>query len=136
MSKATRYHAGRQTAKIAGVVSTLVLLGACASAPIEPVSSLDAARAAITNAEKLDANQYAAAELDVARQKLLLANRSVSDNSTSSMIIADRLAKEARIEAELAAARTESKKAAEVNRELMRGADALTEEMKRAGEQK
>ena len=39
-----------------------------------------------------------------------------------------------RVEAELASARTAAAKAAAVNQEMERGADALTEEMQRAGE--
>ncbi|MEX1236891.1 MAG: DUF4398 domain-containing protein, partial [Pseudomonadales bacterium] len=93
------------------------------------------ARVAIANAEKADANQYAAAELDNARQKLLLAIESVGIDTVESMTTADRLAQEAQLEAELAIARTESKKAAAINKELTMGADALAEEMKRAGEQ-
>lgn len=133
MSKSTQYPAVRRTAGMAGALSAALMLGACASAPqLAPTSSLDAARTAISNAEKIDAGHYAGAELDAARQKLLLADRAVGENN---MMIADRLAQEARVEAELAAARTESRKAEEVNRELIKAADALAEEMKRAGEQ-
>ena len=52
------------------------------------------------------------------------------------MIAAERFAQEARVQAELASARTASAKAAAVNKEMERGADALTEEMQRAGEAK
>jgi hypothetical protein len=45
------------------------------------------------------------------------------------------LADESRVEAELAAARTEALKAAAVNTEMARGADALNEELQRAGDQ-
>ncbi|MEX0943272.1 MAG: DUF4398 domain-containing protein [Pseudomonadales bacterium] len=135
MSRPNRYHIGGKLAGAAGVVSLVLLLGACSATPIEPTSSLDAARVAIANAEKADANQYAAAELDNARQKLLLAIESVGIDTVESMTTADRLAQEAQLEAELAIARTESKKAAAINKELTMGADALAEEMKRAGEQ-
>jgi len=37
--------------------------------------------------------------------------------------------------AELATARTEATKATEINQELIRGSEALVEEMQRAGEQ-
>jgi len=40
------------------------------------------------------------------------------------------------VEAELAAARTEAAKAAAVNKEMNLGADALAEEMQRAGDQR
>ena len=135
MRKPARYHSGRRSCGAAGIVGALMLTAACASAPVAPTSSLEAARMAIANAEKADASHYAGAELDAARQKLLAANTAVSDNSQKSMSLADRLAQEARVEAELASARTEAAKAAAVNRELTRGADALVEEMDRAGEQ-
>ncbi|MFN2348400.1 MAG: DUF4398 domain-containing protein [Thioalkalivibrio sp.] len=131
MSKTTQYPTGRRIAGIAGVFSAALILGACASTPqIEPTSSLDAARTAISNAEKNDAGHYAGAELDAARQKLQSANRAVSENN---MMLADRRAQEARVEAELASARAESKKAEEVNIELIKAVDALTEELQRGG---
>jgi hypothetical protein len=110
----------------------VVLLAACASAPVAPTASLSAARDAIASAEKSDARQYAGAELDVASQKLAQAESAVGSER---MIEAERLAQQSRITAELAMARTASAKAAEINREMGRGADALDEEMKRMGEQ-
>ncbi len=50
------------------------------------------------------------------------------------MVVAERFAQESRVQAELASARTAMAKAAAVNKEMERGADALTEEMQRAGE--
>jgi len=52
------------------------------------------------------------------------------------MTEADQLAKQSRVAARLAMARTEAAKAAEINREMGRGADALDVEMGRQGEQK
>jgi hypothetical protein len=115
----------------AGLVATLALLAACASAPPAPQSALDAARVAISNAEKSDANRHAGAELGEARQKLALADGAVPQES---MIEAERLAQQARVQAELASARTAAAKAALVNAELARGAKALNEEMQRAGD--
>jgi hypothetical protein len=110
-----------------------MLLGACATTPpAPPTASLNAARHAIATAEQADARQYASAELDEANQKLAMANRAVT---TESMIEADRLARESRVVAELASARTESAKAAEINAEMGRGADALLEELQRQGDQ-
>jgi hypothetical protein len=51
------------------------------------------------------------------------------------MILAEQLAQESRISAELAFARTESAKATEINREMSRSAEALRDEMRRTGEQ-
>lgn len=114
----------------AGLMASLMLLAACASAPPAPVSAMDAARVAITNAEKAEANRYAGAELGEARAKLASADSAVRQEN---MVQAEQLAQQARVEAELASARTAAAKAAEVNKELERGADALTEEMQRAG---
>lgn len=109
-----------------------MLVAGCASTPPAPARSLDAARTAITNAEKADAGHYASAELGEARQKLSLADTAAKENS---MIEAERLAEQARVEADLALAKTEAAKAAAVNEDMNRGADALTDEMQRAGDQ-
>ena len=117
----------------AGLMGVLMLLAACASTPPAPDSALDAAKVAISNAEKADAGQFAGAELGEAREKLASADSAVREEN---MIVAERFAQEARVQAELASARTASAKAAAVNKEMERGADALTEEMQRAGEAK
>jgi uncharacterized membrane protein YeaQ/YmgE (transglycosylase-associated protein family) len=117
----------------AGLAGVFMLLAACASTPPAPDSALDAAKVAISNAEKAEAGQFASAELGEARDKLASANSAVQQEN---MITAERFAQESRVQAELASARTAAAKAAAVNRELERGADALTEEMQRAGEAK
>lgn len=133
MFQSTRTSPGRRVRTVGGLAAAVVLLGACATTPpAPPTASLDAARQAITNAEQSDARQYASTELDEANQKLAMANRAVT---TESMIEADRFAQESRVVAELASARTESAKAAEINREMGRGADALNEELQRQGDQ-
>jgi len=117
----------------AGLLGTLMLIAACASAPPAPDSAMDAAKVAISNAEKADASHYAGAELGEARQKLALADSAVGQKN---MILAERFADESRVQAELASARTAAAKATAVNKEMERGADALTEELQRAGESK
>jgi Spy/CpxP family protein refolding chaperone len=108
-----------------------MLASACASTPPAPVAALDAAKVAISNAERADAGHFAGPELDEARQKLALADTAVSEKG---MMQAERYAQQSRVQAELASARTDEAKAAAVNKEMERGADALSEEMKRAGE--
>jgi hypothetical protein len=115
----------------AGLAAIFLLAGACASTPPAPESALDAARVAILNAEKADASQFASADLGQAREKLALADTAVK---AEDMVAADRLAQESRVQAELASARTAAAKAASVNDEMRRGADALAEEMQRSGE--
>jgi uncharacterized membrane protein YeaQ/YmgE (transglycosylase-associated protein family) len=117
----------------AGLAGMLLLVGGCATAPVAPDSAMDAAKVAISNAEKAEAGQFAGAELGEAREKLALADNAVRDEN---MVVAERFAQESRVQAELASARTAAAKAVAVNKEMERGADALTEEMKRAGESK
>ena len=122
----------RRRATASALALVTMLLSACMSSPEPPTASLVAAKDAIASAEQSDARQYAGAELDEARQKLVLAESAVS---AERMIEAKRLAQQSRITAELAIARTASAKAAEINRQMGRGADALDEEMNRMGEQ-
>jgi hypothetical protein len=132
MRETVRAQCGFRLCVSATLTGALMLLSACASAPLAPTASLDAAKVAIANAEKADASQYAGAELSEAREKLVLANGAVKDES---MILAERLAEQSRVEAELASARTATAKAVSVNEELSLGNDALIEEMQRAGDQ-
>lgn len=119
-----------------GLFTTLILatltLVACASAPMAPTESLNGARDTIASAEQADARRYAGAELEEANRQLAAADKAVAEER---MTDADRLAKQARVAAELAMARTEVAKAAAINRELERDAEALDEEMQRLGDQ-
>ena len=133
MHESTQTRTIRRARLAAGLAFTVAMLGACASTPpAPPTASLAAAREAIANAEKSDAQQYAAAELDQSRERL---NRAENAVTAENLILADQLARESRISAELASARTESSKAAEINLEMSRSADALRDEMKRTGDQ-
>lgn len=115
----------------ASLAGAMLLFAGCATAPMAPTASLNEAKLAIQAAEKEDASHYAGAELDEARQKLILADKAVL---AEDMVLAERLAHEATVTAKLAAARTEATKAKAVNEEMSRGADALIEEMQRAGD--
>jgi hypothetical protein len=117
---------------VAALAGTMLLIGACASAPPAPTAALNEAKLAIEVAEKIDASHYANAELDEARQKLVLANEAVT---AKNMVQASRYAEQSTVTAELATARTEAAKAEAVNDELNRGAKALIEEMQRTGDQ-
>ncbi|WP_166261942.1 DUF4398 domain-containing protein [Marinobacter salicampi] len=126
-----RYFTRRVSSALSLAVA-VVLLSACSSAPLPPTNALTEARDAIDSAEQEGARQHAGAELDDAQQKLEMAEKSISKEQ---MVEAERLARESAIVAKLASARTESAKAAAINREMGRGADALTEEMQRTGDQ-
>jgi small-conductance mechanosensitive channel len=110
----------------------MLLLAGCASAPLPPTASLTEARDAIQAAERDDASRYATAELDEARQKLLQADKAVVSED---MKLAEQLAQESTVAAQLASARTEATKAKGVNDEISRGTKALVEEMQRTGDQ-
>lgn len=132
MFNAIRPQAGIRLLAGSGLVAAILLLGGCASVPEAPVAALAEAKIAISMAEKDNASQYAAPDLTEARQRLVLANAAVDSKQ---MTEADRYAHQSRIAAELASARTEAAKAAEVNEELNRDAKALNEEIQRSGEQ-
>lgn len=133
MNRSRKKTFGSRLRNTLGLATAVVLTSACASAPAAPTSALTAAREAISIAEQEGARQYAGAELDEAKQKLILAERYVSNEQ---MVDAERFARESMIAAELASARTESAKAVEINKEMRRSADALLEEMRRAGDQR
>src|SRR3982751_4664724 len=92
----------------------LMSAAAFAGKPI-PTSNLDAAQQAISNAERVEAANFAAVELGEARTKLAAAQQAVSEKE---MIAAAQLADESRASAELAAARTGAAKASAVNADI------------------
>jgi hypothetical protein len=108
--------------------ATTIALSACASTPEEPTAQLRAAEQAIADAERAEAGQHAAGELSEARTKLESANAAVRDEK---MEQAARLAEQARVDAELANARTAAAKAQAVNDEMKRSTQTLIEEMQR-----
>lgn len=133
MNNLSRANSGVRPFVSACLLGMAMLFAACASAPPAPDSAMDAAKVAISNAEKADASHYAGAELSEAREKLAMADKAVGEES---MVLAERFAQQSRVQAELASARTAAAKATAVNKEMERGADALTEELQRAGEPK
>lgn len=115
----------------AGLAGAALLLAGCASTPSTPPASLNEAKLSIQAAERQDVTLYASAELDKARQKLILADKAVA---AEDMILAERFAQESTVTAQLAVARTEAAKAEVVNTEMSRGTEALMEEMRRTGD--
>ena len=110
------------------VPAIFLFTGACASTPPIPSASLQAAQQSIANAERVESGTHAAAELSEARNKLSAAQRAVEQKQ---MLAAERLADEARAEADLAVARTGAAKASAVNADMERSNAALIEEMRR-----
>lgn len=113
------------------VAATVLLLSACASAPVNPESTLTNAREAIANAEQAGARQYAHTELDEAQRKLTLAEEALDNEEPAK---AERIAQESLVDAELALARAESAKAQAINQEMRDRTEAIVEEMQRTGE--
>lgn len=106
----------------------LLVLAACASAPAPPNEALQAAELAITHAEQARVADYASPELGAAREKLTAARAAVQQEK---MILAGRLAEQARVDAELAVALAEAAKARVVNDDMQKGIDTLKQEMQR-----
>jgi hypothetical protein len=109
-------------------LAALVLLSSCASTPVPPTSDLQAAEQAIASAERARVADYASVELSVARDKLTAARGAVQEKN---MTQAQRLAQEARADAELASAKAEVAKARVVNEQMQKGTDTLKQEMQR-----
>lgn len=114
--------------RYASVAVTLLLLAACASPPKAPTHALQAAETAIASAEQARVAEYASLELSEARSKLTAARSEVKKEN---MVLAERLANESRVNAELASARTEAAKAAEVNDEMKASTQDIKQEMQR-----
>jgi len=129
----SRTHYGLRLTGAAGLAGVILLAGACASTPPAPTRELDAARIAVTTAEKADAGRFAAVELGEAREKLAQADSAVNGKN---MLAAARLAEQARVEAELASARTDAAKAMAVNVDMRKGNEVLRDEMQRTGDQR
>ena len=114
--------------RIAAGLSGVLMLSACAETPPAPTASLQAARQAISDADRAEAGRYAAGELGEARTKLASADTAVSEQK---MTTAARFADESRTEAQLASAKTADVKAKAVNDEMSRSTGTLIQEMQR-----
>jgi hypothetical protein len=110
------------------VPGLLIFVAACASTPPVPEVSLQSAQQAIANAERVDAASLAPVELGEARAKLAAAQKAVEQEH---MVAAAQFADEARVEADLAAAKTGAAKALAVNQDIKKGTATLVEEMQR-----
>ena len=113
---------------IGTAVVGVLLVGGCASAPVPPTAELQAAEQAIASAERARVADYASVELSKARDKLAAARNAVQEEK---MVQAQRLAQQARVDAELAYARAEVAKARVVNEQMQKGTDTLKQEMQR-----
>ena len=106
----------------------LFSLVACATVPQPPNQELAAAEMAINSADQARAVDFASAELHEARTKLAAARAAVQQEK---MILAQQLAEQSRVDAELALAKAEAFKAKAINDEMMKSTDVMKQEMQR-----
>lgn len=110
------------------VAVPLATLAACASSPERPFQELARAEASIEQAERYNAREFGAAELDAAREKFARA-RSAADDGDN--LVAARLAREAAVDAELATAITRNRQSEQAVEELNRSIETLRQEIAR-----
>lgn len=123
-----------QRLRLTMAAAAALALSACASVPEPPTAALQAAEQAIAAADRDRVADYAASELNRAREKLAAANDAVRDEQMGS---AERLAVQSRADAELASAKADAAKAALVNADMQNSIDTLKQEMQRnRGERK
>lgn len=114
-----------------GILSTVLAglmaagVAGCASAPQQPTPQVTRAQTLIEQAEKAGAQEYAAADLARARDKLQAANAAAEKGKEE---IAAQYASQAAVDAELAAARASSGQARKAADEVNAGAKTLGEE--------
>jgi hypothetical protein len=114
--------------RLATLSAGLLLLASCASVQQPPTAELQAAELAINDAERARVAEFASAELSEARDKLRAANSAVQQEK---MVLAQRLAEQSRVDAELASAKAEAARAEIVNDEMRKSIDTLKHEMQR-----
>ena len=114
--------------RVAGSIATVLILAACAAAPMPPTSELLAAQKAIESAEQARVADYASPELGEARDKLSAANAAVQREEMTSAL---RLAEESQADAQLALANSQAMKARLVNEEMLNSTNSLKVEMQR-----
>ncbi|HEY4974750.1 MAG TPA: DUF4398 domain-containing protein [Steroidobacteraceae bacterium] len=125
-SEITRRLRGPVTAALG--LGGVLLVAACASTPPAPTVALSSAKQAIAAADQLRVADAASPPLSEARDKLAAADAAVQDKR---MADAERLAKESRVDAELASAQISASKEQAVNDEMIHSTDTLSQEMQR-----
>jgi uncharacterized small protein (DUF1192 family) len=106
----------------------LTALGACASTADRPFEELGRAEASIEQAQASGAREYGAAELEAAQNKLVRARTAANDNDN---VMAERYAREAALDANLAIAMTRNRQAELSVEELNRSIETLRQEISR-----
>lgn len=118
----------RGATAVAGVVAVVTLAG-CASQPPKPTAQLVRASTLVSQAEKEQAQRYAAADLQRARDELTGAQDAAADHADER---ARRLAENAAADANLASARAASGKARQSAQQVHRSLDTLKEQLQQS----
>ncbi len=104
-----------------------LLLSACASMP-PPNSDITAADLAVKRAQEINATEFAALEMERARDKLQQARSIVDKKDDDNYPKAARLAQEAQADARLAESRARAARAQQMEQELRKATEALRQE--------
>lgn len=111
--------------RFAALSAVVVLLAACASAPV-PNQEIQAAQQALNRAQNTEIPLEGQVDLNRAREKLAAAERAVEDKDNERAL---RLAEQARADAELAVAKAESHRAKQSAEEMQRSIQSLQQEI-------
>lgn len=104
------------------------ILAACSTTPTPPGSSYVAAQVAVANAEKMPVYTFGSQELTVARQRLEASRLASLDGEAE---LAEMLAIEAQVSADLAVAKTTLGKTSAMNQQMQDQSNAIRQEMQR-----
>jgi|HubBroStandDraft_6_1064221.scaffolds.fasta_scaffold122390_1 hypothetical protein len=112
------------TLSVVAASAAFLALAACATTP-KSVPEVAAAHALISQAEQSDAQQYASADLESARNKVRQADQYARDNKP---LLASRSAQEASVDAQVAMARTRAIKSEQALAQVNAGTRTLSDE--------
>jgi len=115
------------------LIGATLSLASCASKPPVPNEQLAVSKAAIEQAQRAQANEYAPVELRQAQDKLSQAQAAVQREDYD---LAKRLAEQAEVDARHAETKSNSTKARNAVAEINESIQALREELERRGERK
>ena len=122
----------RTPRKVHGIAAcAILLLTACAATPPPPTDAITAAETSLRHAEQARVGDESAVELREARSKLKAARTTAISFQEYDMVTARKLADEARFEADLAAAKSETVRQQLANREVRRSVEVMRFETQR-----
>ena len=120
---------------VGAAAAAVLALSACATAPPPPTDAIAAAETALKHAEEARVADESAVELNESREKLTAARTIAADREADDtrMMTARKLADEARVEAELASAKSATARQELSNREVRKTIDVMRFETQRNG---